>query len=486
VLLAFSIVAGIAGGTLFPDENPPTPASAISAGQNERILWRMGQKQPWKQISPRFATTLARSVNGRAVASDRIALSVQSFAIKNAALSMQASGGRGPSSSVVVTAGPYRAVCDGKTDDTASIQAALKSGSKSVRIPSGVTCAFTGQLNVPAGVEFYGGGKGSSTLRYTGTGNPSGTYAAITAQSNASIHDLQVKGPIETPGKPDSYVNAGGISVAAGASEVKIDKVAVSHFWKYSCVGVQGSRVTVSNSDLEYCHFGISATGNNHKILNNYLNNHFVDLPILFPWRPTSPYWGGFLSEGLSNTLVQGNTAEKNGQGGFYTGGNGSASFNNSFIGNHANDNWEKGFDHGVTGEVTSTNYIKQLTLSQNTATDNLETNFWSICNQGATITGNTSTYTADYARIFGKYAINGIDRAGIVVSDLCGSTPLDTESNIKVTGNHINDYQGSKAYGINFNIHNAGSTGNYIVGNSTNAGDYVSAFDKSANTYKK
>jgi len=102
-LLAFSLVAGIAGCTLFPEKNPPTLASTTSAEQHDRILWQMVQKGQWDKISPLFATTLVWSVNGKTLTGDQVVPYLKSLNLKDAVVRDAAVQPNGPDMTVTYT-----------------------------------------------------------------------------------------------------------------------------------------------------------------------------------------------------------------------------------------------------------------------------------------------------------------------------------------------------------------------------------------------
>jgi hypothetical protein len=353
-----------------------------------------------------------------------------------------------------------------------------------IQIPAG-SYIFTTPIVLASNVELYGAGKDLTTLLYTGnSGTPMtagikngipGTPAILAGSgtTNVKIHDLAIQGPTETIGTFSSYNNLSGILIQGTHSVV--DKVKISHFWAYTAgITIHGSFNTVSNSDVQYTVSGINAIGDHHIILNNYMSNHYSGASKVEPADMAGHhYWDGFDGEGLSYSLVQGNTAEDNAGAGIYTGGGGSFSTDNRYIGNHVQHSWGRGFDFGVTGHESSTNGHANLTITGNTAIDNNTGNYWLICDQNARMTGNYSEYTSNYPIFFGSQAGTG-NRSGIVVGDICGVSSADTVNNASITGNTAIDYLGLAALGLNFNI-KAISVGNTFSSNTTNAGFFIS-----------
>ena len=94
-----------------------------------------------------------------------------------------------------IMASPYNAKCDGVTDDTTAIQAALNSGNTNIIIPAGSTCYSAAGITVNS-VILQGG-----SFIPPKPGNPSGlgstiecaaNVTCITVTGNSGLHDLTV------------------------------------------------------------------------------------------------------------------------------------------------------------------------------------------------------------------------------------------------------------------------------------------------------
>lgn len=346
-----------------------------------------------------------------------------------------------------------------------------------IYIPSG-TYSFTTPIILTSNVDLSGAGQSQTILIYTalhptaGSSATTGTITtAITAGSNTTkvkIHDLQILGTPETIGLAASYNNTQGIALKGTFST--IDKVKVAHHWAYaSAVGISGSHNTLSNSDVEFGSFCVGLTGSYHTIHKNYISNHYSAASSAE--KPAVHYWDGIASEGLSYSLIEGNTVEDNGQSGIYAGGNGGLSSHNKIVNNLVQRNWNRGIDNGVTGSVSKQNGVIFLTIAGNHVIDNLADNIWLVCVQQAEVNGNKTEYTNAYPTFFGANATN--TRAGIVVADLCGTAPQDTSNNVSVTGNTVLDYQTASVLGLNFNVKPL-STGNKFASNTSNSRFYI------------
>src|SRR4051812_39504150 len=82
------------------------------------------------------------------------------------------------------------AKCDGTTDDTAAIQAAVNSGAKEVHAPGG-TC-FTGTITVPSNIVIVGTGPNSTVFKLKKSTN--GDLFSVTAKSFVTFKDFRIEG----------------------------------------------------------------------------------------------------------------------------------------------------------------------------------------------------------------------------------------------------------------------------------------------------
>jgi len=344
----------------------------------------------------------------------------------------------------------------------------------SIYIPAG-TYSFTTPIFLATNVELYGAGKYRTTLNYSGAANTTAITAGPST-THVNIHDFQLKGPVEILSTPSSYNSLSGITILG--DDTTIDSMAISHFWSGADIGLAGKNNTVSNSDLEYGKFGISLGGTYNTAKNNHISNHY-SLAQTFE-APAVHYWDGIISEPASYALIEGNFVEDNGQSGIYEGGNSDISKGNRVISNTVLHNWNRGIDNGVTGDI-GINGVFELDVSGNYLVDNLADNLWLVCVQHATVMGNISVYTKDYARFFGARLSKS--RSGIVIADICGSASQDITKYVSVIGNSIFDYTGTALAGFNFNV-KASSIGNTFIGNANNGNFFISdTVDRIQNT---
>ena len=326
----------------------------------------------------------------------------------------------------------YGAVGDGLTDDTVAIQSAINA-SNNVYFPSGVY-AISSSIQLKQSSSYFGAGANQSILRYVGPTNQ--TVLNLNGTTGSSIHDLGVLG---TSGPTTTITGIG----FGNSSQNVVYNVYVSNFWN-ECVSLSGSDNTIRDSDLESCKVVLGATGNGHTIQNNYISNHYLSSSEPKPWTSASSYWDGIEGEGLSNSLISGNTSIENGQSGIYTGGNNSVSFGNTIQNNYVAHNWNRGIDQGVTGDVSSTNSLSNITITGNVSIDNREPNLWLNLVQQASVSQNYLEYTTDYSSLFGSYGES--TRLSIFLDEYlppCDKgVPSDELTNVTVQNNTILDNQ--------------------------------------------
>jgi hypothetical protein len=338
-----------------------------------------------------------------------------------------------------------------------------------IYIPAG-NYTFSMQIAPVSGVELWGAGVGKTVLTYTGPAKTAALSGWL--QNNIFLHDFTLQGSTETPSNPSSYNSNTGIYLNGDKNNVQ--RVAVQHFWwaGIPCIGINGSNSAVSDSRAEYCTYGIAVTGTNMTVQNNYASNHYSQAQAYE--APAVHYWDGLDVQSATDVLVEGNTSEDNGQGGIYTGGNGSWTSGVRIIGNTFQHNWLTGIDQGVVGDVVAgSNGIENMTIANNTSIDNLQSNIWVVCVHNATISGNVSSYTSGYGTYFGARAVSGTSRAGITLSEACGpgaGKGLDVVSSNTVTGNTVTDTSSRSNITAVLN-----GSGNVITGNTINQYNVIS-----------
>jgi len=351
----------------------------------------------------------------------------------------------------------YGAKGDGTSEDTNAIQAAISSGN-SVYFPAGVY-KVSGTLTLSSNHMYVGASRGSSIIKFTSQDQ---TIIEGGNSSNVAIKSLSILGNAQTP------TSNLGIHFGSGSTRNVIDDVEVEYMFNIG-IQVAGTQNTISNSFVENCRYGISIGGDQHTIKNNYVSNHYSTVGT----GAGSLYWDGIVSEGLTNSLIEGNTAEDNGQSGIYTGGNGSVSYNNRIVNNYVAHNFNRGIDQGVSGDVTASNSLGKLTIVGNTAIDNKEANIWLNQVSGASVSGNYVEYTSAYPTFFGQNA--NPNRVGVALAEIGGSgSTLDATSNVTLVGNTVIDYAGASKICISFAVLNGKN--NTVAANSANCAIYTPA----------
>lgn len=229
-------------------------------------------------------------------------------------------------------------------------------------------------------------------------------------------------------------------------------------------VRCNGVRNVVDKCDIQYCSMGITLRGENHKITNNYLNNHYVD-ENFGPWTSASMFWDGITGEGCINCEISGNIAEYNGQSGIYFGGNNSLTQGLIITNNISRYNYNRGCDTGISGTASDTNNVIDVTYSNNLLENNRETNLWLFGVNESTLIGNHIRETALYDTLFPNLASS--TRAGLALGG-------PTCANNEIVGNNIR-VRSTTPFGIVLN-----GTGHYLSANRRTGGasNYIFAND--------
>ncbi len=95
-----------------------------------------------------------------------------------------------------ISAQSFGAVCDGATDDSTALQAALTAASAvsaNVFFPPGVTCVHASTLNSGGVVSISGRGKWNSILRYTGSGTQWKPTNGSTGFTEITLRDINLQ-----------------------------------------------------------------------------------------------------------------------------------------------------------------------------------------------------------------------------------------------------------------------------------------------------
>lgn len=229
-------------------------------------------------------------------------------------------------------------------------------------------------------------------------------------------------------------------------------------------VRCNGVRNVVDKCDIQYCSMGITLRGENHKITNNYLNNHYVD-ENFGPWTSASMFWDGITGEGCINCEISGNISEYNGQSGIYFGGNNSLTQGLIITNNISRYNYNRGCDTGISGTASDTNNVIDVTYSNNLFENNRETNLWLFGVNESTLIGNHIRETSLYDTLFPSLASS--TRSGLALGG-------PTCANNEIVGNNIR-VRSTTPFGIVLN-----GTGHYLSANRRigGASNYIFAND--------
>lgn len=134
--------------------------------------------------------------------------------------------------SINITAAPYSAVGDGKTDDTAAFKSALAatgaSGGGVIYVPAG-QYIISGILALPRGTTVEGDGEGATTIESTLQGSPTlilqGDYTKV---KNMSIHFAG--STVATDGTLGVYTATGPANQGYAANNIELSHLEVSNF----------------------------------------------------------------------------------------------------------------------------------------------------------------------------------------------------------------------------------------------------------------
>jgi hypothetical protein len=152
----------------------------------------------------------------------------------------------------VVHVKDFGAVCDGTTDDTAAIQAALNTG-KTVRLPDAATCKITSALTMLHGGGLIGGGMQSSFLTSSSTTAPMISVPA-------SVGHITITGLALTR-SVTATTGADGISFAGGNQVCVLDRL-----W----IEKQFNGLRLSNTAISYAqNIVLHANQSNGLIMTN-------------------------------------------------------------------------------------------------------------------------------------------------------------------------------------------------------------------------
>ena len=163
---------------------------------------------------------------------------------------------------------PYSAKCDGTTDDSAAIQAAINSTASIVTMPPGVTCSFATTLTIDRALRFEGG---ASTGDTAGNPGPSTTKLLYTGTADAiDVVGSTVNGKASVHLSNFSLWGSGsaqyGINFGSG-TQLTMSSIKNVHIRSFSQTGYAGLRVgnvlvsVFENLMIERCYYGITDGG---------------------------------------------------------------------------------------------------------------------------------------------------------------------------------------------------------------------------------
>lgn len=196
-------------------------------------------------------------------------------------------------------------------------------------------------------------------------------------------------------------------------------------------IRIVGDNNIVLNSLILNCGIGISINAKNITISNNQITNNYSNFSNK-PWSMNSPEWDGIIMEGCYNCYILNNKIFKCGQSGVYCGGNNSGSDNILIKGNIISDNWNRGIDIGVTGKVTSKNYVSNVTICDNTVFDNREPQIWLYNVNNCNVLANKVNINSLYNKKFGGFQGG---RVGVALGNAEGTRDNVIKGNNVVVG---------------------------------------------------
>lgn len=290
----------------------------------------------------------------------------------------------------------YGADPSGSRDSTQAFVNAIKTG-RSVYVPAGIYQIDNHDLLVltAPGQKLFGDGRTGSVLNYMGpcASDIQAYFSVITLQGPyETISDLEITSRLSTKCRMTG--------IRLNSTHGLVDDVAVTEMWHHG-IYLKGSYNTVLDSDMEYDYYGIAGDHCDHQLVRaNYVSNHYSTSGEQRPWTQKSMYWDGIAFEGLTNSIIDDNIVEDNGQSGIYEGGNHSVSYGNVIVDNIVRHNRNEGIDQGVTGVSNpGTNYVGHLVISGNTTVDNWRHDIWLNEIDGAVVAWNNAAKTTDYPK---------------------------------------------------------------------------------------
>ncbi|MEG3579841.1 right-handed parallel beta-helix repeat-containing protein [Klebsiella quasipneumoniae subsp. quasipneumoniae] len=169
------------------------------------------------------------------------------------------------------------------------------------------------------------------------------------------------------------------------------------------CIRLMGRGHLVSSCKILNGGMCVTLRGEYINVQDNYITNHYLESGDK-PWTPRSSYWDGITVEGASYCKITGNTVFSCGQSGIYIGGNGFSSHDILLEDNTVYDNWNKGIDLGVTGDVSRGNNVSRISVINNTVYDNRDPQIWLRQVSSSLVANNKVSITESYIKKYGKF----------------------------------------------------------------------------------
>lgn len=321
---------------------------------------------------------------------------------------------------------------DGTTDDTKPWLRCIKYAkiNKIKKIKLNGRYLISGTLNLFDGLILYGDigseiiyrgepSKQFAILKIYGSNvEISNTKILFESGKKGSVSDISIIGIFFMPSSKNGLVKDcvvdGGLSGRVGNSH---------------CIRLMGTGHSVINCQVLNGGMCITARGDNFRIIKNYITNDYLKNGT-HPWERKSCYWDGITMEGVSNSKIINNKIEKCGQSGIYIGGNGFLSHDILIEGNTVCQNWNKGIDLGVSGNVNRNNNVYKIDVINNTVFDNREPQIWLRKSTYCIIKNNKIDITSKYMEYFSGF-INEITGISFGHSDLTENNVIE---NNKIT----------------------------------------------------
>ncbi|HEC2555557.1 TPA: right-handed parallel beta-helix repeat-containing protein [Raoultella ornithinolytica] len=212
------------------------------------------------------------------------------------------------------------------------------------------------------------------------------------AGSDGTVSDIAIIGIYFSPSSSGGVILNSIIDGGGGG------KTGNSH-----CIRLMGKDHLVSSCKILNGGMCVTIRGEYINIQDNYITNQYLESGDK-PWTPRSSYWDGITIEGGSYCKITGNTVFSCGQSGIYIGGNGFSSHDILLENNIVYDNWNKGIDLGVTGNISHNNNVFRIKVINNIVYDNRDPQIWLRQVSNSLVANNKVSITESYTKKYGKF----------------------------------------------------------------------------------